>query len=455
MNPPRVLVVSYHFYPSPEVGAKRPSETAIYLQRHGYDVTVLRAVDPHAPFAESEERLTGLRIASIAIPRKLITALWIKTKSALWRASTAEPKSGARQKDAEPTERPAGFTLRAWVRRQLLAFDTLIGGHKLWMFKAFTRLLQMRLRERFDIVIASGPPFVGYLCGAFAARLFRARLILDFRDPWHLHTDAERVSYARGHPLAQLEDYLGHVCVAASHRIIVASPGIERHLTKTFAISGKPIDLVRNGFDPDALLEQSAPCGGLSLLYAGSLYANRDPFPLLEALRAVISQPHVEREKVSFKLVGRCEESGGIELRPWLRERDLDDVVEVLPLVDKTELRRMMAESNVLVNLAQGQPSQIPAKSYEYLASGRHVLTLAEFDSDVARLFAEAKTGVVVEPGNFDALVEALGGFYRRLVCEGRSVSVDPDVLSMFRRSTQLEKFTEIVNHVCAPASVL
>ena len=44
MDKTHVLVVSYHFYPSTEIGAKRPSETTRYLAEQGYPVTVIRGL---------------------------------------------------------------------------------------------------------------------------------------------------------------------------------------------------------------------------------------------------------------------------------------------------------------------------------------------------------------------------------------------------------------------------
>ena len=38
---PRVLIMSYHFYPSAAIGAKRMSELALFLLEKGIDVKVL------------------------------------------------------------------------------------------------------------------------------------------------------------------------------------------------------------------------------------------------------------------------------------------------------------------------------------------------------------------------------------------------------------------------------
>jgi hypothetical protein len=43
----------------------------------------------------------------------------------------------------------------------------------------------------------------------------------------------------------------------------------------------------------------------------------------------------------------------------------------VRPAVPPAEASALMTEAEVLVNFAQGQPEQIPAKLYDYIASGR------------------------------------------------------------------------------------
>jgi hypothetical protein len=143
--------------------------------------------------------------------------------------------------------------------------------------------------------------------------------------------------------------------------------------------------------------------------------------------------------------VGQCSEWGGTALEPWLAQHGIADVVRVLPSVPPAELTKLVAASNVLLNFAQGQPRQIPAKSYEYIASGREVLTIAETSSDVADLFREAGVGTIVEPDDRDGMARSIRRFYDRFVAQRRTVEVN-EARTRFSRSSQLMKFEQTIN---------
>ena len=449
-----VLLISYHFYPSNEVGAKRPSETAIYLQKAGHSVTVLRGTAHGKPDSLQCKKLDGLTLVSVKIPKKIFTDGWIKLKEIVHRLRSA--KSVGKNASSRMDSKSGGSETRRfpWLRRQLLAVDTLFQGDKRWLLKSIVKILLLCRRNRYDVIIASGPPMVGYVCGLVAGKLSKAPLILDFRDPWYRHGDKERRLQNPGHPLAVFENRMGQRCISNSSGIIVASPGIRRHLELSFDVADQQIYLVRNGFDDGAIVSEPPPTGRLEILYAGSLYWNRNPFPFLESLNYVASQPGVSREKIQFTLVGNCEEWNGISLQSWVNDKGMRGIVRILPAVDLPELRGLIVSSNLLVNFAQGQPRQIPAKSYEYLAVGRDILIVAENTSDVAALFREAKVGEIVRPDDTESLKDILMRQYVRYVDQCRRSNRKNVNVKLYSRQVQLAEFDKIVQRVALNGNV-
>jgi len=444
MTGQRVLFISYHFYPSVEIGAKRPSETVKYLSATGLDVSIIRGCRPSDLRVDSIGANVGIADYAVVIPRKRVTEIWSQTKAGwrkIFRGTAERSNSGIPYQNSEGQRVEKRIS---WMRRQYRILDTLFLSDKLWLFRCFVRIVLLK-RRQFDVIIASGPPMGGYIAGAFASKVFQAPLILDFRDPWILHSDTERYSQYTDHPLARFEDYIGQFCVSRSSRIVVTSPGIERHLKESFKLDQQQIDLVRNGYDEDAIITVGPPQNRLELLYAGTLYINRNPFPFLEALDAFVHDSQVDREKVRFRLVGKCSSWRGVSLRSWLAHKQLDDVVKISAPVVRAELTKYVMDSNVLINFAQGQPRQIPAKSYEYLAAGRDVITFAEPESDVADLFRQAKIGYIVEPGNESSSITIMHELYQRYVVQGRKRDLSRVDTYRFSRAPQLEKFLSIV----------
>ena len=446
MKKPRILLVSYHFYPSPEVGAKRPSETAIHLAGQGYDVTVLRAMErEHLERADPAE-LSDLKVISVKVPRRLFTAAWIALKGALKGRNRGMPSPAAeRVAQSAPGSARRRRSPMAWLHRQLLAYDTLFQGNKRWLLLSVLKLLPRIGFKGFDLVIASGPPMVSYICGWAAAKLAGAKLVLDYRDPWYLHGDPELSTVMLGHPLARFENGLATTCARSSLALVAASPGTRQHILSKFGVAEKDVHVIRNGFDRHAVVTTPPPAGRLDFLYAGSLYWNRNPFPFLEGLKRALGSDEIDRAKVRFRLYGRCEQWNKIPLAPWITANEMQDVVEIFPMISPEELNHVVARSNVMINFAQGQRRQIPAKSYDLMASRRDVLVITELDGDVAELFREARIGTIVEPHDVDGFQKAVRSMYVRHVLGEGSGSVSSTNIDRYSRAAQLQRYGELV----------
>jgi glycosyltransferase involved in cell wall biosynthesis len=442
----RILLVSYHFYPSPEVGAKRPSETALHLMRRGYDVTVVRAWERDFATRATQQPLDGLRLIEVRVPPRIFTALWVKLKALL--KGKAPANAGMWTTDDARSAAPRGLGPLAWCRRQILAWDTLFQGSKRWLLKAVVKTLFATRGRKFDLVIASGPPMVSYIAGWALAALKGARLILDYRDPWYLHGDPELSTVMLGHPLARFENRLASTCAARCAALIAASPGTKRHILEHFPVSEARVHLLRNGFDVHAVVDTPPEPGRLEMLYAGSLYWNRNPFPFLEALAVVLREGGTSRAAIRCRFVGNCEEWKGQPLRPWIAERRLEDVVEIVAHVSPQELKKLVARSHVLINFAQGQKRQIPAKSYDYIAARRDALVITESDSDVADLFREAGIGSIVEPNDEAGFAAAIRRFCAKHVHGDGGAAQGGADLTRYSRETQVERFAALVSAV-------
>lgn len=430
------LIVSYHMGQSSAVGARRTTALASYLMRNGASVSVVRgAQTPNPPMEDVERDLV------VRFPRKRLSKAWRELKARFRRQpdSASNPPAmtpqGWRTKETSLRRSPL-----SWLRQCVQAWNRFLQGDKLWLVKCYFRLRKLPRNERYSAVIASGPPIASYLAGLLAARRFGAPLVLDFRDPWFLHDELRKPSHLLYRKLGALEDRLGQYCVKRASLTVAASPGIEDHLTRTYELGETDVVVVRNGYDEHSIIDVPPPGGFLRLIYAGTLYYNRDPFPFLEAVARLVRSENVDRSKISFKLIGKCAQWNGRSVTAWTRDREVDDVVSVDDPVPYDQLAAFVEASNVLVNFSQGQRLQIPAKTYEHLASGRDVVCIAESDSDVARLYREAEFGFVIEPDDVDEMYATLTKLYDKHVDADRTEAFDVPDTTGFRRDEQFRK---------------
>lgn len=423
----RVLVVSYHFYPDPAVGARRVSELAIWLRDRGMQVTVIAARSK--PASQPDPRLAGIEVLYLKVPIKL--SRWLL---AMRRKSTSvATRRGDGPGNPEHAER---FLDRA--KRYYHSLEALFDALKLWSLIAMLRVLLLRARQSFDLVISSGPPMSSHLVARWARWLFRASWLLDLRDPWvgNEHMDDNVKSALRTY----LEAYAERGSIAVARSVLCASPGIAAEVAHRYPRHRQKINVVFNGYDGAACLEPRSSDGVLRLLYAGSLYFNRSPFPLLEAIVTAIREQRIAKQKIELVMVGDCRRCNGVDLVDWGRANSATEWLKVRDPVSTGELRDMISRVDVLINFAQGQKKQVPAKTFEYIAAGREMLVVAERDSDTWRVVDESKMGRLVEPNGHDGLSDVIRDLYQFYAIDRRTFPIDRSVIERYKRVTQYEK---------------
>jgi glycosyltransferase involved in cell wall biosynthesis len=85
----------------------------------------------------------------------------------------------------------------------------------------------------------------------------------------------------------------------------------------------------------------------------------------------------------------------------------VEDVFEHLGMVDRVEAYELQRNADALILLTSRNTSEATSKLYEYLASGRPIIALAE-GSEAERIVRETRTGVTVSPDDVGAIADAL-----------------------------------------------
>src|SRR5690606_22417405 len=162
-----------------------------------------------------------------------------------------------------------------------------------------------------------------------------------------------------------------------------------------------PIVVLTQGFD-DARAPAEASGGAaddtatLELLYTGSFYSFRSAGALL---RAVIATPGV---RLNIATIHAPDEV----LEAARRHPDRIRLLGFLPHLAALDWQR---RADVLVNLANQDPSQVPGKCFEYMGAGRPILHIGDAPGDaVAGEIAARQLGWVCAPGESAIAAELL-----------------------------------------------
>jgi glycosyltransferase involved in cell wall biosynthesis len=438
----RVLFFVQHFYPSREIGARRPSELAKYLVARGHHVDVLCA-STTTPWDETQrESLPTAEITQVPVPPKLLPGLlqaYKRLKSRLRSGATQRSDSSAPPGSGTAPRPAAGVsTLKRWY----FSLETLYAGLKLWTVACVAPAWSKLGRGKYDLVITSCPP----MNTALVVRLMRAlrrgrfRWIVDLRDPFlGPHLASNTSGLRRG-----LERWAERTCMKNCDAIVVTTPGLGEDVKSRYPQAAGKIHVVYNGYDGEPnFLPPPPPGRTVRLLSAGTIYFRRDPRPLLDALKMALANSGLPPDAFHLTFLGSCENPTREVLLQWIADRGLSHAVEIHPVVPPREVEGFVQQAHILVNFAQEQGIMVPAKTYEYIASGREVLTITEPDSETARIVARAGCGPATLP-DAGAMAGILLDFYRRYVVDARPYSPDPEVARGFSRAGQNREMLKI-----------
>ena len=423
MHRPTVLFVSYHFYPSNEIGARRPTALARYLVDKGFRVAVVSAFGGQV-IEPGSAVLPGVVAVPVQKPSRTITDTLVRLKRKLSHPKTA-PRLRGGQNPAAPSVEVTSAGFLALIRETYFQIVNFIDEYKGWGRRAYRAAVREGRKHPPTLVISSSPPPTVLWVGTLAARRLRVPHIADLRDPW---TDMISTLHPnRPVELAMARKIEGWVMRSAAaitstgsrvaHLLIQRQPDLA---SKTFVI--------RNGYD-DAFRHRPANHGhaataGLAAshdLYSqAKLRPNRDPFPLLHAVERLLSRRDVDATRVRVTFMGRKSEYAGKSFAEWLEGTRCAAVVRFLPQQSAELVAQATLESTVVLNLAQYQPLSVPAKTFEHLASGRENLIICEDDSESAQAVANIPGILQVDPKNSEALDQALLDLYERHVNQGR-----------------------------------
>ncbi|WP_083490184.1 glycosyltransferase [Stenotrophomonas daejeonensis] len=224
--------------------------------------------------------------------------------------------------------------------------------------------------------------------------------------------------------------------------VTVTAPGTRDLLLERHGAAGlapNRVQILTQGFEDDAPPPISSAAGffdtlRLELLYTGSFYQFRRPDVLLDA---VAQTPGVRLNIASSNIP------------EWLRPRleaqpERFRMLGFLPHRNAVALQR---QADVLVNIANDNPCQVPGKIYEYLGSGRPIIHVGNVvESDVsAALIRGRRRGWVC--GNDR---EAMAGLLEALAERKRAGRLDSIDLDLDDRVVAEFGWSQVARHMAA-----
>ena len=390
----RLLLIAYEFPPSASPQSLRWAYLARELASRGHDVHVLTIdLGGHTPgLPELPDAVTIHR--TYAGPFRGLFA--IRRKLRARRPADVATATAAITASATPASRQ-GWKHRLSERVQALLAGLLFPDARgEWSPWGRRRLLRLLDALQPDLVISSHEPATTLELGLLA----KARgypWIADLGDPVLAGYTPARWRQRAG----QLE---ARVCRDADALLVTTDTARELMATRHGRTAG--VEIVTQGYDATAEADGIATPVAMDrkrieLLYTGSLYRFRRIDAVLDALERM---PEARLNIASISLPD--------ELLAWAAR--FPDRIRVLGFLPHRQALRLQREADVLVNIANDDPRQIPGKVYEYLGARRPILHLGNPDDAIAGLLQRTGRGWACA-NDADAIAECLRAAAPRL----------------------------------------
>jgi len=379
MQEKKILIITYYWPPAGGPGVQRWLKFAKYLPEFGWKPVIFTPENPSYPLLD-ESLMKD-------IPENLEI---IKTK--IWEPYQLAEKLNKSNKKFKAGQFDVGKNqswkskLSIWVRGNFFIPDA-----RVFWVKPSVKFLEQYLKEnKIDVVVTSGPPHSLHLIGLnLKKKLPDLKWIADFRDPW------TEISYYKHLKLTGNSD--------KKHRQLESEVFKNSDITlatsytdaENFRKNGANAICITNGFDES---DASTPLSvtnkktKFTLSYIGVLEQLRDPENLWKTLADLVKTNVNFAKHFNVKFVGRIDD----KILNSIENSSLQNHIENLGYLSHDKALQEMANSSLLLITNFPNDSSkgiIPGKIFEYLATGKQIISFGPNQADVSKILEETNAG--------------------------------------------------------------
>ncbi len=410
-----VLIATYDWSPSADVGAVRVEKIARALSGHDIIPIILttRETNYQRVFRESKNFSFPI-IRTRELPSPLTLYKYLKNALSKTRGAHDLLNDGSSKTQSSSAQLPSSqhSYLKRFILSMLFTPDEFQGWLPFAVLNALTAIKTYRISH----VITSGPPFSTHLVG-LAVKKWKGdqiKWIADCRDPWVANEQRpELVTTSVSNYFNRLLEK--QVILHADRVVCVTSSMTDWYRKRYPSVLDRVWETITNGFEQEEFnrIEVEGVTKQFTISYIGSIEYERNPLALLLAVAELCRQGDLNKEHVRIRFVGRCDSVQGCPTANLVQELGLQGVVDLVGSVPRSDALREMKSAQVLLLLANAQRLQVPGKAYEYIAAGAYILAVTEEHGATADLLRRVGGGAIVAPDDHQAIKRVLLAWYK------------------------------------------
>jgi len=361
----RVLIIAQYFPPDMGGGSTRVSNVVKGLSSKGCEVKVVAAF-PHYPHGK--------------VPMK-------------YRHKVIVPEKAGDVK-----------VLRVWI--PALPHDSIVNRFLLHLSFIVSSLLALPFVGEPDVIWAANPNLFCFFSALVYGLANGKPIVRNVDDLW------PEVFYEMGIVRSKLMrillDFLAKLSYIVPPAITPISAGYKRRIVEKYGVSAEKIHVIEVGVDSvESLVSDRREKSPFLVMYSGVLGVGYDFETVLKAAGSLS-----EYEDIVFLIRGVGELAPRLER--LIEELNLVNVVLDTNFLPKAKLSALLHSADAFLlpmSSASFVDEGLPAKVFEYQAYGKPIICCS--DGEPARYVEALRSGLVVKPGDPEAVAQAVLRLYR------------------------------------------
>lgn len=417
----RVLIITFFFNQTNEIGSQRLRGLAKYLPEFGWEPLILTVRSN----SKQDQRFNVIETSN-----ENIQTVWKKRFDFNQNETVKKQMGDPIQKDK-----------KTFIDYVINIFDEIFSypdEYKDWYHSAVEQGKKIFEKNKINAIISSSYPPTSHLIANKLKDIYQVPWLADFRDLW---TQNHYYPYTSIRHL--IEKKLEIKTIALADALVTTTPYLADNLKK---LHKKNTYSITNGFSPDETNNHAVVLTNkFTLSYTGKLYqGKRDPIQLFKILNELISNGIIKVDDVEIRFFSEKDDW----LEKEIKSYNLEKITELYGLVDRKTVLNKQRESQILLLLLWDHPKEkdiCPGKIFEYLAAKRSILAIGGAKGFVKEILDETNAGIFAI--SQDEIKNYLTDSYKEWKKTGQiSYHGSEQNINKYSHREMAKKFSEVLN---------
>ena len=317
-------------------------------------------------------------------------------------------------------------------------------ARKGWIPFAVKEALRIIREEQIDLLVSTGPPHSTHLAGLRIKKECGITWLADLRDPWtsvYYNDMLPRTARTRRIDKGYEDRVLMH-----ADAVTVVSRGMKEE----FADRNPHVEVVMNGFDPDDMppAVQDIPADKFRLTYTGNFKPNQHVPVLWDALIELLEEDTAFATDFILHFVGNVDD----RVAEYFNVHGMRHHLQLTGYVPHSLATAALTDSALLLFVVPSSRNNkliITGKLFEYLASGRPILSVGPTGGDAAAVLGDTGRDGMIDYNDKENMKQCLLRHYHEWKQRGgKPGRLENSRLEKYSRQASAHKMAGIMHEL-------